>query len=449
MAAGDARLTQGAQTPGELLAVLSKISDEPRPHPEFFKTIVESTADRLAASEELRQAMLSVEGKGDALFTQRMHTLLEHFPPELRKRLLDERNCAIGRVWTRDVNAHALRAGNGGWLIVVNEGLVAFVYKFLRALIIRMRWRDAELGVPPGGPTVYGANMIAIIVDWYKTTGFAAGPDFPVTAEQMHSASLFATGAENFVIAHELAHQVLDHPARAPRSMLVNATEVEAAATSPADEHEADTWGLRFILDSLQGQEGSAFAIAYAGVEAFFLAASVLEEYVGRPRCDTHPPADERLAEVRAFASEIVSGEDLASLTRLSDELNVWVDDVRGVLTTLEHPSRHPGVQRSVDEARAQFETLLEGAMSGSMDHLSAALVNAVMWRMWDIPADTYCELMAARFARAYEHHDADAIAELVVKLLPTGPLQRAVDERLAVPFLQDVAVEAARRAHP
>jgi hypothetical protein len=72
------------------------------------------------------------------------------------------------------------------------------------------------------------------------------------------------------------------------------------------------------------------------------------------------------------------------------------------------------------------------------------ALAAAVKHRMWDVPAELYCELIADRFGRAYRRHDTAALVELAGLLLPTGPLRRAVDERLEVPFLQELGEQLA-----
>ena len=110
-------------------------------------------------------------------------------------------------------------------------------------------------------------------------------------------------------------------------------------------------------------------------------------------------------------------------MTRLSDELNTWVD-VRVELSSLQQPRINPGVRRTPEESRASFELLLDGAMRLSQEELEGGLAGAVKFRMRDIPADTFCELMADRFARAYAERDSATVAGLIANLLPTRTLQ-------------------------
>lgn len=444
VAASDA---DGPETPAELLAVLVGLSDDSPPDAALLAQTRRNLADRLNLSPEQSQRafeQLEADLSSDTRFETHLRKLLDNvnLEPGLRATLLDEDACLIRQIWTREVNAHALLARNGGLLIVVNAGLVAFIYKFARALSLQLPTVD-EQGKsvpPPASAAEQGASLVAIVLDWYKSTGFPAGPDFPVTPQQIVTASRLTTAAEEFVAAHELAHHILGHTQREPRRMLVNRHDVPAAPTMPHDEHEADTWGLRFVLDALQGQQGQEFAWAYAGVELFFAAVGMLEEHAGAPPSDTHPPAAERLAEVRSFLQQITLPEGFATLTRFSDQLAGWVDEVRGALES-GAPLRRPGVaQRPPHVRRAEFELLVDAATASPEEFAWAELAPfAVAWRMWDVPADVFCDVMAHRLERAYDERDPEALAELVVKLLPTETLRRAIDERLPIPFLSEL----------
>jgi hypothetical protein len=447
MARAAASDADGPQSPGELFAVLVRLSDDIPPDAAFLAQARRNVADRLNLSPEQSQGLFGqpeADPLRDTRFESHLRKLLDNanFGPDLRATLLDEDACLIRQIWTREVNAHALLARNAGLLIVVNAGLIAFVYKFARALSLQLPTLD-EQGKsvpPPGSAAEQGASLVAIVLDWYKSTGFPVGPDFPVTPQQIFNASRLTTAAEEFVTAHELAHHMLGHTQREPRNMLVNGHDVLAVTTTPHDEHEADTWGLRFILDALQGQDGQEFAWAYAGVELFFTAVGMLEEHAGAPPSDTHPPAAERLSEVRSFAQQITSPASFATLTRFSDQLGGWVNEVRGALES-GAPLRRPGGAHKLPEVRrAEFEVLVEAATASAEQFALAEVAPfAVNWRMWDVPADVVCDVIADRLARAYDERDPEAVAELVVKLLPTEPLRRAVDERLPVPFLGEV----------
>jgi hypothetical protein len=452
MARAAANEADGPQTPSELYAVLVRLSDDIPPDAAFLAETRRDVADRLKLSPEESQHLfgeLEADPSGDTRFESHLRSLLDdnpRFDPVFRATLLDEDRCLIRQIWTREVNAHALLAGNGGLLIVVNAGLIAFVYKLARALSLQLPTLDEEGKSvrPPRTAAEEGANVVGIVLDWYGSTGFPVGPDFPVTPQQLSIASRLATAAEQFVTAHELAHHSLGHTARAPRHMRVDGNDVLATATAPDDEHEADTWGLRFIVDALQARPGEEFAFAYAGVELFLTAAGMLEEHAEAPPSDTHPPAAERLAEVRSFAQQITSPESFEALTRFARQLEGWVNEVQSVLEAGEPPRRLGSAERSPEQRRAEFEALVDAATASPEDFPLADLAPfAVNWRMWDVSADVYCDVMADRLARAYDERDPKAVAELVVKLLRTEPLRRAIDERLPVPFLRELTSSA------
>ncbi|MGB2710963.1 MAG: hypothetical protein WBC33_05545 [Conexibacter sp.] len=252
------------------------------------------------APDERGEPLASARATMSELAALHLRELAEHMPEEMRRFVLDERRLVAGALNAPDVNAHALRAANGGWLIVVSQGLVGFVFKVIRALGRHVLFtEDGPEQIPEVQET---AALIASSFDWYLVTGAPLGPDFPIGPAQLRLASDVSAYSQRFVVAHELAHHLLDHVAAGTRSMRVGGTHVDAMAVTKAQELEADALGLQMLLASTltRGPDLPPTIRAYAGAELLFHTTGLLEAYAKAPASDTHPPASERLAGIRS-----------------------------------------------------------------------------------------------------------------------------------------------------
>jgi hypothetical protein len=312
------------ETPAELLARLRSegLGEDGYATTMYDDELAKFVMRRLALTDEQQK---EAEAFGREYSGRRSRYLLEELaatlPAEARPALLDERNLLVADVHAPEVNAHALRAANGGWLILFNAGLMTFVYKLARALGTHFTFEeDEETDEAP--PLERTAELIAQVFDWYLATGIPHGPDFPIRPDQMHMASLLTTQAELFVLGHELGHHVLNHTEQGTRSMLVNGLVVDALDVSKQHELEADAVGLKLTLETTNGENRPEPHVAYAGIELFLQVVGMLEAYAAAPESDTHPSAAQRLASVRALLAQATSHhEAVSSLARAVEQM--------------------------------------------------------------------------------------------------------------------------------
>lgn len=313
------------QTPRDLLAQIDAELTEERAFrfPELDLMPTDPILDRVGVPADQRQIVVSLFKDHR---TEWVRSLLEQvvvgLPDELKAFLLDEQSVLAAEVNTGDVNAHAIQAPNGGWLILLNRGIISFAYKAARAFAIHFRFDgDPEKSAPERERT---ADLIATVFDWYLVTGIPLGPDFDIEPRQMAVASRIATEAEKFIVAHEVGHHLLGHVAAGTRSMLVAGQAVKAMDVSYQQELDADHMGLRLSLESITSTEPFDYNLAYAGIEMFLQVVSLLEAYAAAPESDTHPSAAERLAALRKTLATEVDPKHKDAI----DDLAIAMDDL-------------------------------------------------------------------------------------------------------------------------
>ncbi|MGB2711367.1 MAG: hypothetical protein WBC33_07605 [Conexibacter sp.] len=401
-----------AETPAALLKRIEREIDAEGAgrYPSIRKSApqyVEGFLERLGLEGEERErarAMLLDFDDGErarSLFK----AVVSHLPEEHQRFLLDEQRVLPAEITTTDINAHTLRAGNGGWLILINTGLITFAYKTARALATRVRFYDPdgdgapEADEPPPEDLDVTAQLIATPIDWYLEAGIPLGPDFPITNQQMALANDLATAAEQFVVAHELAHQLLGHVADGTRSMLVAGATVDALNVSHQQELDADALGLKLVLESITSGDQFEYAVAYAGVELFFLVVSLLEEYAAAPESATHPPAARRLESIRAALASGVEDErqrdSVAELAKLIEQL--WNDVRERVLD----PERHARASEAQADCDAFVRRLVR--TSGPLDERVASAVQELGRVVFDYPPQVLSMALAKELRAAID----------------------------------------------
>jgi hypothetical protein len=143
--------------PTDLLEKL-RLSIVQNPHPDasqVYWQLHKEQSDALSESEQqydeeyLRNVQKHHEALGldfhrqridDALLQEQkqdellLEIVLKQLPSELKPLLVNQDSFALGLLNLPEINAQAMAAINGGWLVVIHEGLYAIFYKIARAL---------------------------------------------------------------------------------------------------------------------------------------------------------------------------------------------------------------------------------------------------------------------------------------------------------------------------
>lgn len=216
---------------------------------------------------------------------------LEGSLPPVAQQLLREGRLVVGEIGADTPNGCVTPLADDQFVIVLHSGLFAFLYRIARPLASAVFRSSEDPGA--GIDIVQLARIVAEVFWWLQRTGGSLGPEYDVTFEQKHIANILATGAERFVLAHELGHVLM-------------ALEVSSGldAIKPSEEEQfVDTAALFWILNACIRAGGKVggmeIALAYAGAELALQIWNVMER-IGLHFVDgVHPPASERIAELR------------------------------------------------------------------------------------------------------------------------------------------------------
>ena len=314
------------ETPRELLERLR--AQEPPPNlptavPEeeaigFFTVVGFSIDEARSRVTELRRA-------GESLGQGMLDDAVRLAPSDLRQALTeDETKLCAGALYLWDLNAEALRAANEGWLLVINQGLMLFVYNVARVVASQLEPRD------DGQPAVTEAEAyreLERVYESYLISGLPSGGDVALTRQQYAFANSLTIATEHFVLYHELGHHVAgDLDNSDVLHLAIGDVQVTAAPVSWDREYRADQFGLDSIVALGDGMVTVETMMAYAGAEFLFEIMDVLErartlmmergQIPSRPIDTSHPPAAGRLNSVRRLA--LTSCPDQATLQALA-----------------------------------------------------------------------------------------------------------------------------------
>lgn len=177
---------------------------------------------------------------------------------------------AVGSIPNPLPNAYSEKVGDNGYAIVFHDGLKDFLFRVARILATRFISRGGEEVSPPQVPGIEEtARIVAEIFWWYQETSQSFGPDYPITPSQILLASQLAREAETFLLAHEIAHAILD----------ARIQDVSPELSSEhLEEHTADAIGLRVVMDLEHAADKPLVAaMRYAGAEFAFQIFRALE----------------------------------------------------------------------------------------------------------------------------------------------------------------------------
>lgn len=310
---------------------------------------------------------------GQQLFT----ALAQRLPPDVRA-LFEAGTIGGGEVGDMSAEARMKELDGSKYAIEFFSGLMRLFYSCSRIIGARATVHtrpptpDASgvLSEPPDSvvkPSVTdadGAQLIAMLFREYQRTGIAGVQQFPIHAEQIRIADMYAREAEIFILAHESGH-AWKRASHKPVSVDPETNEEIVA------DGLAGTWFLEHLANPAPGLSPR---MMYAGSEmALRIFASM--EKIGIKFCGTHPPAGKRLEAFRALARRVCKSEadymSLSTIAVASDQL--W-DHVEAILTS--QNGQVAPVELTVDRLESTLIVLVQETQSAAMT-LESAIVEA------------------------------------------------------------------------
>jgi hypothetical protein len=303
--------------------------------------------------EDARKALEELRDRdyGHELLTRLMPGLPEVFPELVQKGLL-----AVGEVNDAVPNAKAIRLDGPTYAVVFNTGLQRFLYRVTRVLSTRFHPQGSS-GSSEDMSFDESCRILTDVFFWYQETGQAFGPDYPVTQFQVTIASMLATEAESFFLAHELGHVFNDL-----RALATKAPPEQREATW-ADEAEADRFALSVLINSRNRKNPVApLQFSYAGAEIALCTFSGLEA-LGVDFGHSHPPAHERTNTIRQQLQETCAdAATFENITTLSKPLAVLFDHF---VDRLKSPDWESFLDRATADVMKDLDRLLEECTGG------------------------------------------------------------------------------------
>lgn len=318
------------------------------PRRDIDTTSIPPALTELHGSEDAaRMALEALRGRD---YAQDLLARLKPGLPEVVNELIQEGVIAVGDVGDPIPNARAERLDGSGYAILFHDGLQRFLYRVTRVLSTRFQ----PTGTDDSAESVSFEESCRILSDvffWYRETGRAAGPDYPVTTFQLTIASTLATEAESFFLAHELGHVFNDL-----RAYATEATPAERDAAW-GNEFDADRFALTVLINS-RNQEGSVVPVefCYAGAEIALSTFGGLEA-LGVDFGTSHPPAQERLNAIRQHIRESCTTDSSHErITTLSRPLDLVF---QRIISQLSAPDWESFLDRAAADVVAELDRLL------------------------------------------------------------------------------------------
>lgn len=218
--------------------------------------------------------------------------------PAIIRQLFDDGHLAFGVVNDPSVQAWVQPVDNAGCAIVLNIGLINFLYSFARVIATRFRfatsWPPAEADIqrfsnPRSFDFNEAAQLLTDVLWWLKHYGIGYGREHPIESDQMTLAAALASEAEVFALGHETGHAVYDADVGGRFAVLASARE-----HLPPLEGEivADMVGAELSFGMLAPERPQrSMSIVYAGSVLLFQALRGADQLwpPGARQPQTHP----------------------------------------------------------------------------------------------------------------------------------------------------------------
>jgi len=321
--------------------------------------------------EVARNTLISAVRDGTAS-RQLIETVIDQvtrvLPDKVSARLRNREQFSLDVEQHGRINAHAARDADGRWIVGFDKAMISTLYGVARTMSARISSESplcescgrSDCRTPSVARTARRMLEYGLRGVWFGDCG---AEDWPLTYDQMRMADAVAREAETFVFAHEVGHQLLDHPsapqgnpaARDVRVRYVSETTVKPVHGAAENiELHADMLASGILLDSVverlaangisEIKPGYLAASVY-GAETFFAVSELLDRCQGEnpesrsPRSGTkvHPNNNWRRSFTEIVWENKLSGAGVA-YERLSRS---WRSVIDACWATLAAPSEH------------------------------------------------------------------------------------------------------------
>ncbi|MBB6014347.1 hypothetical protein HNR59_003741 [Aquamicrobium lusatiense] len=244
----------------------------------------------------------------------------------------------------------------------VSAGLPPFIYRISRLLAARSSPftsdavpRKDDDSWPPFEESVERLHRAFF---WYSATGHSTiHQDYQIDGNQAVVGGWLATEAEIFLMCHEIAHGLIARlPVEAPDLLANLEAGLEDMSEAWREEFVADRLALFLAIGQVNGsRDGHRLAMAYAGWEFALLLHREWERYEEVARSEqyffeTHPPAGDRIENLRGSFQRCLPTEDAAHLLSAAESISTLF---RNLVDTMFSPEFQAALVER-DEARAR-----------------------------------------------------------------------------------------------
>jgi hypothetical protein len=237
-------------------------------------------------------------------------------PLKNRHTKLPAEGVAVGELQTLKVNSCCVAVPAGGYVILVNTGLMILLYQLTKVFASRIRVkadRETDIIVRDSGELLKTAKFTFQTIASYLLTNPSIGPRIPIVSMRKEQVS-FVAGilhfAELFVLAHEFGHIIEGHFSTA-KVMKIRTKEedISLLKSNWNQEYEADLCGLQLVLETVteKSERSLVRASSYMGPDLFFTFLDLIEK-IGNIKPTSHPPAKLRRENIRKAMPPMESG---------------------------------------------------------------------------------------------------------------------------------------------
>jgi hypothetical protein len=193
-----------------------------------------------------------------------------------------------------------------GYVIGLNCGLFMLYHNIIELILSRCTYSGFYEHETLGRPLLSYEDVISSIYEVVELEIQGKIPTLPAKAifkdDRIIYLSFISSCAYLFVIAHELSHFLLGHVTQSPiTSLNLEDETIEAFVWTGNQEKEfkADQLGFAMLLNPFYLTSDFMIMFAIAGAETMFLAFDLCETLAMLPTSKTHPPAKERISQLR------------------------------------------------------------------------------------------------------------------------------------------------------
>lgn len=280
---------------------------------------------------------MSMQEVIDGLFAELGSTLRTQ---KNRVRLQD---VAVGELRRLEANACSVKVPAGGYVILVNSGLMLLIHKLTKAFVSLLEIQDLVKKKKTNLVGVRALNNVHTVeqtalhvysnVATYLLFNAPIGPRLSIASLSYHQtnfAGALLHFAELFVVAHEFGHILKGHFSEASTiNIKTNEGDVVVFDNDWNQEYSADLCGLQLVQETLENYEDRykkpesiVYASGYAGPDLLLTMFDLIEK-VGKKKTTTHPPASLRRTNLRSTSNINKIGLVLAEKFELIEN-NMW-----------------------------------------------------------------------------------------------------------------------------